>query len=91
MMMDGLKRYREDRKVFINTLKNYFEIDFYSMSPKERTEWLSHYRNHKQGMYLHMREHWQDLKTDDVPRPAERKGNTKIKRKKNHYTIKLEC
>jgi hypothetical protein len=40
MLKETLHTYRQERKAFIYTLKNYFDINFYNLDIEERNAWL---------------------------------------------------
>lgn len=40
MLKETLMTYRQERRAFIYTLKNYYDIDFYDLDIQERNSWL---------------------------------------------------
>ena len=60
MLKEKLKSYRAERKAFIESLKYYFDMDFYKLDPDERKCWLACYLESKYEFFRNMQEHMQE-------------------------------
>lgn len=61
MIDECLNTYRQERRAFIAGLKHYFEIDFYKLDRRERTEWLRTYIDSKRQFFETLLEYWEDF------------------------------
>jgi len=60
MIDESLNTYRQERRAFIAGLKHYFEIDFYRMDKRERSEWLKAYIESKREFFENLIDHWKE-------------------------------
>lgn len=60
IMEESLNTYRQERRAFIAGLKHYFNVDFYKLDRRERTEWFQSYLLSKREFFSYLMEHWQE-------------------------------
>ena len=63
---ETLESYRAERKAFIFSLRNFYDIDFYKLDVEERNAWLATYIEYKrefmESMILTKKEAFKDYK-----------------------------
>jgi hypothetical protein len=61
MIDESLNTYRQERRAFIAGLNHYFNIDFYRMDRRERSEWLRTYIESKRQFFETLVEYWEEF------------------------------
>ena len=85
MIDESLKTYRQERRAFIVGLQHYFDIDFYRLDKRKRSEWLRTYIESKREFFENLVEHWRDNPQDfdkAFPDGYKRKGKRYVARSK---------